>query len=112
MWDFNIVFKNFGTLPAKDVCMTTEFFIDDAPRHTHGGDEAVEIFPSNKVEHNIELVFGADEVGAVPSGKKTLTIKVTINYRTDDGRKFEYSALGTYRRQRIDVTKTGTREVK
>jgi hypothetical protein len=111
-WDFNIVFKNFGTLPAYDVCVMTELFIDDSLRHTYGGDEAIEIFPSDNVEHNIDFVFDADEVGLVPSGKKTLTVKVTINYRTDDGRKFEYSALGRYKQQRIDVTKTGTREVK
>jgi hypothetical protein len=111
VWHFVFTIENYGTLPAQNVGVVVDFFIDNAPRGKKTESESVQIFPSAEFHSNVELDLGNVELVPVQNGTLKLSMDVLIRYQSADTRRFEYLAKVSYTRGRLQIDKSETRSL-
>ncbi len=109
LWNIVFTLKNYGTLPALNVGLAVNFYIDDAPRATKTESASLQIFPTDEFGSTVQFDLGDVDLAPVQNGTMKLRMDVFIPYRSDDGRTFEYMAKVSYVSGRFEINKSETR---
>jgi len=110
-WRINIVTRNFGTLLATRVSVTSKIFIEGALRKEEPIGEIVEVFPNQPFTHLTVFETGASDRGPISSGERTFTVKIKITYGDQSQRNFVYVADTKFIGGFLHLTKTETTEL-
>jgi hypothetical protein len=110
IWKIDLVAKNFGTLLATQVSVTTDIFTDRELRMTDPPAEVVEVFPGQAFGHSIMFDTGDTDRLMIHAGTKTLTAKIRFSYSDQSQRRFEHVAEAKFKGGHLYLTRTETTE--
>lgn len=109
-WNITFSLMNFGTLPAYNVGLLVESYVDEASRSQHQESTAVQMFPNDTMQVTYLFDWGDIDGPLIRQESKKLRLHVSIPYQFENGRKFEYKAEVAYHYDRFAVEKSSTTE--
>lgn len=110
-WNITFSLMNFGTLPAYNVGLLVESFVDEGSRSQHQESTAVQMFPNDTMQVTYLFDWGDIDGPLIRQESKKLRLHVSIPYQFENGRKFEYKAEVAYHHDRFAVEKSSTTEL-
>jgi hypothetical protein len=110
-WNITFSLMNFGTLPAYNVGLLVESFVDEVSRSQHKENTTVQMFPNDTMQVTYLFDWGDIDGPLLRQESKKLRLHVSIPYQFENGRKFEYEAEVAYHHDRFAVEKSSTAEL-
>jgi hypothetical protein len=110
-WNVTFSLMNFGSLPAYNVGLLVESFVDESSRSQHQESTAVQMFPNDTMQVTYLFDWGDIDGPLIRQESKKLRLHVSIPYQFETGRKFEYKAEVAYHHDRFAVEKSSTTEL-
>jgi hypothetical protein len=111
VWEIDFMFKNYGTRPALNVGLTTQFFVDNTPRQQPTQPASIQVFPLSEFSALAPFDMGEADRLPIEQETKKLRISVRIPYETEEGRRFEFVAEVSYRQGKFMIEKSETRTI-
>jgi hypothetical protein len=91
-WRIVLSVRNYGTLPAVNVGIFTEYRLNRLALGSGIDSSSTEIFPGTEFDYLLEHTLNEPDYQRLMGGNEILTIGVRITYGGPDNRLFEYSA--------------------
>jgi hypothetical protein len=110
-WNITFSLMNFGTLPAYNVGLVVEGFVDETSRSQHQESTTVQMFPNDTMQVTYLFDWGDIDGPLIRQESKKLRLHISIPYQFENGRKFEYKAEVAYHLDRFAVEKSTTTEL-
>jgi hypothetical protein len=92
IWRIVLSIRNYGTLPAMNVGVFAEYYLNGLPLGSTTDSSSTEIFPGTEFDYLLEHTLNEQDYQLLMSGNEILIIRVRITYGGPDNRPFEYAA--------------------